>query len=137
MSHGSCVAALAGVVPLPAMRAPTASAAAARVASSARLACLGRGLTVIVESAFLLAEPVKGPRIATARPNEQARASRFVTGHNLSSDWLKRLMGFRLSASVSVNNRSVKTAIFPTKSSSGPELLHDQCCGWFACESGQ
>src|ERR1700722_5107112 len=67
MSHGSCVAALANIAPLPPISAPTASTVAARTASSARLACLARGLTVIVESALPFADPVNGRGCAAGR----------------------------------------------------------------------
>jgi hypothetical protein len=57
MSHGSCVAALDGDPAPLASSAPAASVAAATPASSALLAYLARGLTVIVESALSFIEP--------------------------------------------------------------------------------
>src|SRR5580692_1111832 len=67
MSQGSCVAAREGVPP-PARSPATASVVAAARASSALLICRSRGLTVIVESAFLLGweisrEPVNPDRL--------------------------------------------------------------------------
>src|SRR6516165_4792184 len=92
MSHGSCVAARDGDPAPPASSTPAASAAEAARASSAHLACLTRGLTVIVESAFLSADLVGSVPFPARRRAGQIRACArgrgprrpFVSDHNLS-----------------------------------------------------